>query len=49
MDSDIEFNDDDEEIVINGDDLVIDGNGHTIDAKEMTRIFNVHIIILVSS
>lgn len=39
LDSDIEFNEDDEEIVINGDDLVIDGNGHTIDALGKSSIF----------
>ncbi len=39
---DIEFADGDEEIVIDVDDLIIDGNGHTIDALAKIGIFIVN-------
>ena len=46
LDADIILGDDEKSVYpdgieINGD-IIIDGNNHTIDAKEKTRIFNIH-------
>lgn len=42
LDFDIELSDDDAEICINVDDMVIDGNGHTIDALAKNSILTIN-------